>query len=182
MGRAQPESVSQANPGDERTPPTTGLKLIIAYKVAKVPVMLALSLWLTLAPTKAYEVVAEIAYQLSSAGSIFAPLGDWLASHLSLRAVRGGALLAWIDTLFTAAEAVLLILRKPWSEWLVAIGLGALLPLEIVSLGRRFSIGKLVVLAINAVVVCYLVWRRSHQAKSAPRTPPGPSEATPTVH
>jgi len=172
--------MGQANPGEEGTPATTGLKLIIAYKVAKVPVMLALSVWLTLAPWNAYEVVAEIAYQLSSAGSIFARLGDWIADHLSLRALRGAAALAWFDTLFTATEAVLLILRKPWSEWLVAIGLGALLPFEIVSLGRRFSIGKLVVLAINAGIVWYLVWLRTHQRGEAPSTPPGPSKAAPT--
>ena len=176
------ESLDQTRPGEERTPASPGLKLIIAYKVAKVPVMFALSLWLTLAPSEAYHTVEHVAYELSSAGHIFARLGEWIASHLSLGTLRGAAFLAWFDTLFTAAEAVLLILRKPWGEWLVAIGLGALLPLEIVSLGHRFGIGKLVVLAINAVVVCYLVWRRSHQGKSAPRTPPGPREATPTVH
>ena len=139
--------------------------------------MLALSIWLTLAPSNAYHLVARIAYDLSSAGHIFARLGEWIANHLSLHALRAGAALAWLDTLFTATEAVLLILRKPWSEWLVAIGLGALLPFEIISLTHRFSIGKLVVFAINVAVVCYLVWRRIHERRPAPSAKPG--EAAP---
>jgi len=76
-----------------------------------------------------------------------------------------GAALAWLDGLFTAAEAVLLILRKPWSEWMVAIGLGLLLPFELVSVIRKPSIGKLAVLLINAAVVAYLVRRRINQRR-----------------
>jgi len=173
--------VGESKPGEEHTPATTGLKVIIAYKVAKVPVMLALSLWLTLAPSKAYHTVAHVAYELSNAGHFFARLGEWIASHLSLGTLRGAALLAWFDTLFTAAEVVLLILRKPWSEWVVAFGLSALLPFEIASLVHRFRFGKLAVFAINAAVVCYLVWRRTHQRRPAPSAAPGASRAAPTA-
>src|SRR6266852_2366353 len=35
------------------------LKLIIAYKLAKAPVMLALALWLTLAPNQVYRVALK---------------------------------------------------------------------------------------------------------------------------
>lgn len=175
------ESVDQTRPGEERTPASPGLKLIIAYKVAKVPVMFALSLWLTLAPSKAYHTVEHVAYELSNAGHIFARLGEWIASHLSLGTLRGAAFLAWFDTLFTAAEAVLLILRKPWSEWMVAIGLSALLPFEIASLVHHFRVGKLAVFVINAAVVCYLVWRRTHQRKPAPSARPAAGRTAPTA-
>jgi uncharacterized membrane protein (DUF2068 family) len=59
----------------------------------------------------------------------------------------------------------LLILRKPWSEWMVAIGLGLLLPFELISVIRKPSIGKLAVLVINAAVVAYLVRRRINQRR-----------------
>src|SRR5262249_40358015 len=141
-GRTQPQNMGEAKPGEEHTPLTSGLRLIIAYKAVKVPVMLALALWLTFAPSKAYQVVSHIAYELSNAGHISAQRGGWIASHLSLRTLRGGAALAWVDAFYTAVEVVLLILRKPWSEWMVAIGLGALLPFELVSLVRHFRVGK----------------------------------------
>ncbi len=147
------------------TPATTGLKLIIAYKALKAPVMLGVAVWLTVAPSRAYEIVEWAAEELSSANSFWSPLGDWIAQHLSLRTLRGGAALAWLDGLFTAAEAVLLILRKPWGEWMVAIGLGALLPFELISVMRKPSIGKIVVLVINAAVVAYLVRRRLNQRR-----------------
>jgi hypothetical protein len=147
------------------TPATTGLKLIIAYKALKAPVMLGIAIWLTFAPSHAYEIFEWVAEELSSANTFWAPLGDWIANHLSARTLRGGAALAWLDGLFTAAEAVLLILRKPWSEWMVAIGLGLLLPFELMSLVRKPSIGKLAVLLTNAAVVAYLVWRRINQRR-----------------
>ena len=145
------------------TPTTTGLKLIIAYKALKAPVMLGIAVWLTVAPSQAYQIFEWIAEELYAANSLWSPLGDWIANHLSVRMLHRGAALAWLDGLFTAAEAVLLILRKPWSEWMVAIGLGLLLPFELVSVIRKPSIGKLAVLLINAAVVAYLVRRRINQ-------------------
>lgn len=152
-------------PKRPHTPATFGLKLIIAYKALKAPVMLAVAIWLTVAPLQALEIVEWIAEELSSARSLWSPVGNWIAHHLSLRSVRGGAALAWLDGLWTAAEAVLLVLRKPWSEWLVAIGLGSLLPFELVSVMRKPSIARLAVLVINALIVAYLVLRRINQRR-----------------
>lgn len=145
------------------TPATTGLKLIIAYKALKAGVILGIAVWLTVAPSQAYEIFEWAAEELSAAHSFGSPLGDWITNHLSLRMLRGGAVLAWLDGLYTAAEAVLLILRKPWSEWMVAIGLAWLLPFEVISAMRKPSIGKLAVLLGNAAIVAYLVRRRINQ-------------------
>ena len=141
--------------------------------------MLGIAVWLTVAPSHAYEIFAWVAEELSSANSFWSPLGDWIGNHLSPRTLRGGAALAWLDGLFTAAEAVLLILRKPWSEWMVAVGLGALLPFELISLVRKPSIGKLAVLLINAAVVAYLVWRRINQRQLP--LPPEPRARTASI-
>jgi hypothetical protein len=149
------------------TPATTGLKLIIAYKALKAPVMLGIAVWLTVAPSQAYATFEWVAEELSAANTFFSPLGDWIANHLSLRTLRGGAFIAWLDGLFTAAEAVLLVLRKPWSEWMVAIGLALLLPFELISVIRKPRIGKIAVLVINAAVVAYLVRRRINQRRLA---------------
>jgi hypothetical protein len=165
-------------PKQPHTPATTGLKLIIAYKALKAPVMIGLAVWLTVVPSHAFDILAEVAEELSFGNRFFSPLGDWIGDHLSSRALRGATAIAWLDGLFTAAEAVLLILRKPWSEWMVAIGLGALLPFELISLVRKPSVGKLVVLLINAVVVAYLVRRRINQRRLPSPEEPGSGTAS----
>src|SRR5258708_30826047 len=95
------------------TPTTTGLKLIIAYKALKAPVMLGIAVLLTVAPSQAYQIFEWIAEELYAANSLCSPLGDWIANHLSARILHPGPALAWLDGLFTAAQAVFLVLRKP---------------------------------------------------------------------
>ena len=77
-----------------------------------------------------------------------------------MRFLRWGAIVAWFDAISTALEAVLLLLGKAWGEWLVAIGLSLLLAPELLSLQRRPSWLKLIVLASNGGIVAYLCWRR----------------------
>src|SRR5258708_33755341 len=110
------------------TPTTTGLKLIIAYKALKAPVMLGIAVWLTVAPSQAYQIFEWIAEELYAANSLWSPLGDWIANHLSVRMLHRCAALAWLDGLFTAAGAGLLILRNAWRKWGVACGLGVPVP------------------------------------------------------
>ena len=143
--------------GDKRAP---ALKAIIAYKLAKAPVMLALAIWLTLAPNQVYRVALEIGEQLSEMSAIWARLAPWIQEHLTVRFLRWGAIVAWFDAISTALEAVLLLLGKAWGEWLVAIGLSLLLAPELLSLQRRPSWLKLIVLASNGGIVAYLCWRR----------------------
>jgi uncharacterized membrane protein (DUF2068 family) len=127
--------------------------------------MLALALWLTFSPRGAYEFVESIAEELSAGGALWARLGEWIEVHLSTKIIRGGAVLAWLDAITTAAEVTLLLLRKPWAEWLVTLGLGTLIPLELFSLERRPGLGKAIVLLINAAVVVYLARRRIKAAR-----------------
>ena len=150
----------------ERTPRTLGLKLIIAYKLAKVPVMLALAIWLTVAPRSAYQLADQIADQLSTASSAWARLGEWIDQHLSTRLFRWGAVLAWIDAITTGLEAILLLIGKAWGEWLVVFGLTALLVPEVLSLQRKPGWLKVCVLLVNAAVVVYLAGRRLRAARA----------------
>jgi uncharacterized membrane protein (DUF2068 family) len=150
-----------------RTPRPLGLKLIIAYKLVKAPVMLALAIWLTIAPRQAYHVAAEIAHELAAASALWVRLGHWIEEHLSMRIFRWAAVVAWLDFVSTSLEAVLLLMGKTWGEWIVTIGLAALLVPELFSLERRLTWTRLVVLLINAAVVVYLVVRRVRALRAA---------------
>jgi uncharacterized membrane protein (DUF2068 family) len=56
-------------------------------------------------------------------------------------------------------EGVGLLLRKRWAEYLTIITTGLLVPLEVFELSRHFTIGKLVVLFVNVLIVLYLAMR-----------------------
>ena len=51
------------------------------------------------------------------------------------------------------------MLRKRWAEYFTIITTGALMPLEIFELAHRFTVTRLVVLMVNALIVWYLVRR-----------------------
>ena len=66
--------------------------------------------------------------------------------------------------LFT--EGVGLLLRKRWAEYFTIITTAGLIPLEVYELAKHLSIAKIVVLAVNAAIVWYLVRRvRSPEAR-----------------
>jgi uncharacterized membrane protein (DUF2068 family) len=58
-----------------------------------------------------------------------------------------------------ATEGVGLLLRKRWAEYFTIVSTGALLPLEIFELARRFTLTRLAVLIVNALIVWYLARR-----------------------
>jgi len=54
-------------------------------------------------------------------------------------------------------EGVGLLLRKRWAEYFTVITTAGLIPLEIYELIHRLTTAKIVVLAINAAIVAYLI-------------------------
>jgi len=58
-----------------------------------------------------------------------------------------------------ATEGIGLLLRKHWAEYFTVITTAALLPLEVYELAERFTFTKVIVLAINAAIVWYLIVR-----------------------
>lgn len=139
---------------------STGLNTIIGYKLVKVPIVLVLALWLTLARERAARTVQRLAGDLADVGPFGTQLAAWLESHLSPRTVVRGAVVAWLDVAITTVEVALLLRGKAWGEWLVAGSLGVLVVLELGSLERRPSIARLVVVILNGAVVAYLVGQR----------------------
>lgn len=142
-----------------------GLRLIVGYKSLKAVVMFGLALWCTIAPASAIRVVESFVTELSAHGATFVRLRAWVEAHLNPRVVTGTAIVAWIDGLATVVEVVLLLLGRSWGEWLVALGLASLVPVELWNLGRRPGFGKLAVLLVNAAIVIYLFRRRIHDQR-----------------
>jgi len=56
-------------------------------------------------------------------------------------------------------EGIGLLLRKRWAEYFTIITTAGFIPLEIYELIHRLTIAKIVVLAINATIVVYLIAR-----------------------
>ncbi len=133
-----------------------GFRLIVGYKFVKAAMMLAVAIWLTAVPGSAYRTLTEVARELAEGGAAFGRLGHWIQHHLSSTFMLRGAILAWLDSLSSALEGTLLLSGNPWAHWIVIVGLGCLLPFEILSLEHRPGIGKVVVLAANVAIVAYL--------------------------
>ena len=136
------------------------MSLIVGYKLAKAPIVLALALALTLAPRGALHTVEVAVRELSEHHALFARLAAWLGGHLSPRTEGRAALLAWLDGATTALEGLLLWRGHALGEWIVVLGLAALLPFEVLSLAQHRTWLKLGVLALNGSIVLYLVRRR----------------------
>jgi uncharacterized membrane protein (DUF2068 family) len=65
-----------------------------------------------------------------------------------------------------ATEGMGLLLRKHWAEYFVIVTTGLLIPLEVYELARHFTVVKLVVAAINVLIVWYLVARVRSRSKT----------------
>jgi hypothetical protein len=138
----------------------TGLRLIIGYKLVKAPTMLVLALWLTLGRDHGNSFVADLASRLAEGGWLLHRIGIWLQLNLSGSVLRGAAVLAWLDSASTSVEAGLLLLGKPWGEWVVTLSIGALLPLEVYWIAHHASWNRIGVLVVNSAVFAYLLSRR----------------------
>jgi hypothetical protein len=160
----------------KRTPPgrrPRGLRLIIAYKAVKAPLVLALAVVLTLYPGGALRTLEHLVRDLNEGGSLLGRLAHFIHAHLTRRALGRGAVLAWLDGLTTSLEAFLLWRGQPWGEWLVVVGLGALVPFEIDALVRHPTFTRLTAVVLNAGVVVYLArLRLAERRRAATASPP----------
>ena len=92
--------------------------------------------------------------------AIFTSFGERLAA-LTQQNIRWLALGALLYSVFSIAEGLGLFLRFGWAGWL-AIGESALfIPLEIRELLRGFSVGVLLLLIVNSLIVWYLYRNRT---------------------
>ena len=78
-------------------------------------------------------------------------------SKLEVDAVGIGAVLYGC---LEAFEGFGLLLRRRWAEYLVLVATAAFLPLEITELLRKPTVFKAGALAVNILIVGYLIWRK----------------------
>jgi uncharacterized membrane protein (DUF2068 family) len=77
----------------------------------------------------------------------------------TLRHVEVIAIGSFFYAALFATEGIGLLMQKRWAEYFTAIVTASFIPLEVYELFRHPSIFKIALIAINVIVVVYLVWR-----------------------
>jgi uncharacterized membrane protein (DUF2068 family) len=137
-----------------------GLRIIVSYKFVKALAEVALGA-LLLSPESA-GVTADLhgfAIDLqhhAAAGWSLALAGQLV--HVTIeRSVRMVGLAMFLDGLLSAIEGWALYRCYRWSRWFIVGTTSCLLPFEAVELARHVSTGRLALLAMNALIVAYLL-------------------------
>jgi uncharacterized membrane protein (DUF2068 family) len=146
--------------------PDTGIRLILAFKLGKAALWLALAAVLgVLISTGRLEAFRDVALELrahvASRWSLL--LGRALASALSARGLRFIEVGLALDGLISLVEAWALWRGHRWAFWLVAAASALPVPIEAWELLRRPSPWRALLLLANLAVVAYLarwLWRQ----------------------
>ena len=88
------------------------------------------------------------------ANALLEQVGRMTNTNLKLAAL---SIIAFFYSALFGTEGVGLFLRKRWAEWFVVIVTSTLLPVEIYEVFHKFGVWKIVVLAINLLIIAYLV-------------------------
>jgi uncharacterized membrane protein (DUF2068 family) len=78
---------------------------------------------------------------------------------MTTKSAAAAAVAAFAYAALFFVEGIGLFLRKRWAEWLTIIATASLIPIEIYELLHRVTAMKIALLAINIVVVIYLIAR-----------------------
>jgi uncharacterized membrane protein (DUF2068 family) len=136
---------------------------IICERLAKAVVLIGggIVLLLVASHTDLRNLAEQAQDQLDLNGgtSLWRRLFDQVLARFSTHAnaIAVGAMLYGV---LEAVEAVGLILRRRWAEYLVLLATVAFLPLEIDELLRKPSLLKAVAVVVNIAVAVYLIWRK----------------------
>ena len=77
----------------------------------------------------------------------------WTVDDARLEAISAGT---FFYSALMLTEGVGLALHKKWAEYFTIVATGSFMPLEIYELARKFSVTKIVGIAMNVAVVVYL--------------------------
>ena len=148
----------------------TGLRLIIAFKVAKASgeVVLAALLGVVFASESAgRDVAAALGRHVTGAWSL--RIGELLVRADTPHTVELtiGALV--LDAVLTLCEGWALHRRFVWAPWVVVIATGSLLPFEVFELIRRPRAVRLLIFLVNVGIVGYLSARATRELRRRQR-------------
>jgi uncharacterized membrane protein (DUF2068 family) len=146
----------------------SGLRLIIAYKLARGGVALVLGVLLAgltaageTAPIQELALYAR--HHAMSAWSI--ALANALVSASTPRHLWLVALGLAFDGAFSSVEGWALHRRVWWGPWLVVVATSAFLPFELVAIARHPHAGRVTILFVNLAIVVYLARRVRRAAR-----------------
>jgi len=147
-----------------------GVQLIVAYKVVKAAVQLALvGVLVALAAMGEMGWLRELArgmrQHVASRWSL--ELGRLIAAVTSPRGLRLTELALLLDAALAAVEGYSLWRGYHWGAWLVVIASGLPLPLEVHSILRTHRLSRVALALANAAVVAYLARRIARQRRAA---------------
>ena len=147
-----------------------GERVIVGYKLVKAAAVLLLgTALLTLGPTVAgvelRALAAAARHHAAPAWSI--ALADWLVREATGRNTVVVGLAALLDGVSSGFEGWALRRRFPWAPWLIVGSTSTLLPFEVTVLLRHPSLVRAGLLALNLLIVGYLVWRRLAARRAA---------------
>lgn len=153
-----------------------GLRGIALFEAAKGLGALVVGIWLlTLLHRDMESVAAHLLHflhkvlHLSPDGHIARSIirGASRVTHGNLLMFAG---VAFVYVAIRFTEAIGLWLQKEWAEWFALVSGAMYMPYEIYELARHPTLIKWGIVAINALIVWYLVWllRDSHRNKKQP--------------
>lgn len=139
-----------------------GVRLIVAYKLLKAAlelvvgvVLLALSQSVT---NELHAIAALLREHAVAAWSLL--LADRLVGFATQKHVVLVGAASVFDAVVSFVEGWSLHRRYWWSRWLIVFATGSLVPFEIASLARHFTLARALVLVVNVWIVAYLVRNR----------------------
>jgi len=144
----------------------TGIRLIVAYKLAKAVAQIAIAVFLWYGARHGLAAsLAELAERLRehAVHSWSDVIGRAVARLARTpRSLWWGAVALGADAVVSAFEGWTLVRGYRWGPWLVVTATASLLPFEAYHFVRHPRVGRLVLLLINAAIVVYLS-RRARQ-------------------
>jgi len=158
---------------------TLGLRLIILDRAAKALVLTLGGVALLVAVRSG--ALEDWADRLQTELNVHAGSGVWLRltgytvghfTTLGKGTQVAVAVAAFLYGLLEAVEAVALILRRRWAEYLVLFASCAFIPVEIEELLRHPGVLKGLAFLVNVVIVVYLVRRKRLFLDRPPATAP----------
>jgi uncharacterized membrane protein (DUF2068 family) len=152
-----------------------GLRGIAIFEAAKGLGALVIGIWLLSLLHKDLESVAAHLLHFLHRVLHLSPDGH-IARYImraASRVTHGNLLvfagLAFLYTTIRFVEAAGLWLEKEWAEWFALVSGAMYMPYEIYELARHPTAIKCVIVAVNGLIVWYLVWllRDSHKNRKA---------------
>ena len=152
------------------SPRAPGVRVIVVYKLAKCAAELLLGivlmvLVLTGYVSRAYELASALRHHLVHHWSI--KLAELMMRSLTPTRLWWLVAALFGDSAVSGVEGWALAKGYNWGAWLVVAATSLLLPVELIELSHRTTLGRVLLFFINAAIVLYLLKRamKEHRAR-----------------